>query len=155
MELKKLLPVAVAAAFALPFAAQASADSDRMILAQSGSSAVGTGPTGGVPSTQSAGEPKAPGDTKADLRRCEAMTGTERETCLRNAQAGTTSSGSSAATTGSATSGATSSPSTDAVVSPSGSGKTGVTAGPGESSPDTGPGSASATKPDTSGTGKP
>jgi hypothetical protein len=62
MNFKQLLVVAVAGAFALPVAAQQSADSDRMILAQgpSGTSAVGNGPTGGTPSPQSAGEPKAP-----------------------------------------------------------------------------------------------
>ena len=60
MKLKKLLAVAVAAAFTLPFAAQVSAAGDKMILAQAGASSVGTGPTGGVPSPQSAGEPKAP-----------------------------------------------------------------------------------------------
>src|SRR4249919_3279290 len=61
MKLKTLLAVGVAAAFALPLAAQASADSDRLILAQaSGASSVGSGPTGGTASPQSAGEPKAP-----------------------------------------------------------------------------------------------
>jgi hypothetical protein len=62
MNFKHLLVVAVTAAFALPVAAQQSAGSDRMILAQgpSGTSAVGNGPTGGTPSPQSAGEPRAP-----------------------------------------------------------------------------------------------
>ena len=60
MNFKKLLVVAVAGAFAVPFAAQVSAAGDNMILAQSGTSAVGNGPTGGTPSPQSAGEPKAP-----------------------------------------------------------------------------------------------
>jgi len=61
MKLKTLLAVGVAAAFALPLAAQASADSDGLILAQaSGSSSVGSGPTGGMASPQSAGEPKVP-----------------------------------------------------------------------------------------------
>src|SRR5512138_2325732 len=62
MNFKHLLVVAVTGAFALPVAAQQSADSDRMTLAQgpSGTSAVGNGPTGGTPSPQSAGEPKAP-----------------------------------------------------------------------------------------------
>ena len=64
MELKKLLAIAVAAAFAVPLAAQASADGDRLILAQSGgpsgASAAGTGPSGAPASPQSAGEPKAP-----------------------------------------------------------------------------------------------
>ena len=53
MKMKTLIAVAVAGAFAVPFAAQASADSDRMILAQGGagstgsqsSSAPGTGPS--------------------------------------------------------------------------------------------------------------
>src|SRR5262249_22149465 len=60
MNFKKLLVVAVAGAFAVPFAAQLSAAGDNMILAQAGTSAVGNGPTGGTPSPQSAGEPKAP-----------------------------------------------------------------------------------------------
>jgi hypothetical protein len=62
MYFKQLLVVAVTGAFALPVAAQQSASSDRMILAQgpSGTSAVGNGPTGGAPSPQSAGEPRAP-----------------------------------------------------------------------------------------------
>ena len=144
MELKKLLAVAVAAAFALPFAAQASADSDRMILAQAGgASAVGSGPTGGVPTTQSAGEPRAPNDPKAEQRRCESMTGAQRESCMRDARAGT-SSGSSAGTTGSATGGASTAP----------AGQTGTTAGPGESSPKAGSGSDTATSSSSSGTGK-
>src|SRR4029453_3077836 len=61
MKLKTLLAVGVAAAFALPLAAQVSAAGDSIILAQaSGASSTGTGATGGVPSTQSSGEPKAP-----------------------------------------------------------------------------------------------
>ena len=153
MKLKRLLVVAVAGAFALPLAAQASADSDRMILAQAGgASAVGTGPTGGVPSTQSAGEPSAPNDPKAEQRRCESMTGAQRESCMRDARAGTTSSGSSVGTTsgssvgtaGSATGGASSAP----------AGQTGTTAGPGEASPKVGTGSDTATSSSTSGTGK-
>jgi len=138
MKMKKLLMVAVAAAFTLPFAAQVSAAGDNMILAQgagappSGASSVGTGPTGGTASPQSAGEPKAP---TADSKRCEPMTGAERDKCMREARA----------SGGAAAGGATSS---------SGTGKTGTTAGPGEASPKTGTGSATATKPDTSGTGK-
>lgn len=144
MELKKLLAVAVAAAFALPLAAQASAEGDRMILAQSGASSVGTGPTGGTPSPQSAGEPRAPTDSKADQRRCESMTGTERESCMRDARAAGTTSGSSSGTTGSATGGASSAP----------AGSTGTTAGPGEASPKVGSGSDTATGSSSSGTGK-
>jgi hypothetical protein len=165
MKLKTLLAVGVAAAFAVPLAAQASADSDRLILAQaSGSSSVGSGPTGGTPSTQSAGEPKAP------------MAG-ERP------GAGASSSGATASTRGrpdfsaidkngdgqisraewdafykdrdsgrgAASGGATSSGST---VTPSGSGKTGTTAGPGEASPRTAPSSDTATSGSSSGTGK-
>ena len=79
MKVKTLLAVGVAAAFALPLAAQVSAAGDSIILAQSsssgasgssstgatggapsGTSSVGSGPTGGTPSPQSAGEPKAP-----------------------------------------------------------------------------------------------
>ena len=69
MNFKKLLVVAVAGAFALPFAAQVSAAGDNLILAQSsssggdagapasGASSAGTGPTGGVASPRTAGEP--------------------------------------------------------------------------------------------------
>jgi len=154
MKLKTLLAVGVAAAFALPLAAQVSAAGDSIILAQaSGASSTGTGSTGGVPSTQSSGEPKAP------------MAG---ERPRSGATSGATSSGMSRSPdfsaidkngdgmisraewdayqkSGSAAGGATTS---------SGSGKTGTTAGPGEASSRTAPGSATATKPDTSGTGK-
>jgi hypothetical protein len=165
MNFKKLLVVAVAGAFALPFAAQVSAAGDNLILAQaSGSSSVGSGPTGGTASPQSAGEPKAP------------MAG-ERP------RAGASSSGATASTRGrpdfsaidkngdgqisraewdafykdrdsgrgAASGGATSSGS---AVTPSGSGKTGTTAGPGEASPRTAPSSDTATSGSSSGTGK-
>jgi hypothetical protein len=72
MKLKTLIALAVAGAFAVPLAAQASADGDRMILAQAGgpagSSATGTGPSGGAPSPQTAGEPKA-ATQKSDANR--------------------------------------------------------------------------------------
>jgi hypothetical protein len=174
MNFKKLLVVAVAGAFALPFAAQVSAAGDNLILAQSsssggdagappsGASSTGTGPTGGVASPRSAGEPKAP------------MAG-ERP------PAGASSSGATASTRGrpdfsaidkngdgqisraewdafyrdrdrgAASGGATSSGS---AVTPSGSGKTGTTAGPGEASPRTAPSSDTATSGSSSGTGK-
>jgi len=48
MKMKTLIAVAVAGAFAVPFAAQASADNDRMILAQAGSSAGTGGASGGA-----------------------------------------------------------------------------------------------------------
>ena len=152
MKLKSLLAVGVAAAFALPFAAQVSAAGDSLILAQaSGSSSVGTGPTGGTPSTSSAGEPKAP--TAGERPRAGAAT------------SGATSSGTSRAPDFSAIDknhdGMISRAEWDAYMRSSGaasggatSGKTGTTAGPGESSNRTAPGSATATKPDTSGTGK-
>ena len=157
--MKKLMVIAVAAAFGLSLAGQASAAGDNMILAQaSGASSTGTGSTGGVPSTQSSGEPKAPtADNKADTKRCESMTGLERENCMRDASAprGATSgsTGSDVGTTGSAAGGATTSPS-GAAVMPGGTGKTGTTAGPGEAAPRTAPSSDTATSPSTSGQGK-
>jgi hypothetical protein len=158
MNVKKLLVVAIAGAFALPLAAQVSAAGDTMILAQgpSGASSTGTGPTGGVPSTQSAGEPKAPtADSKADTKRCESMTGLERENCMRDARAPASSTtGSSVGTTGSAAGGTTTPPSGAAVTPAAPAGKTGTTAGPGEASPRTAPSSDTATSPSTSGTGK-
>lgn len=150
MKLKKLPAVAIAAAFALPFAAQASADSDRIIVAQaggpSGSSSVGTGPTGGANSPQSAGEPKAAvGDR---TKHCQGMTGAERDKCMRDARAPADSSSGSSSSTGGASS------SSGATVTPGGTGTTGTTAGPGSASPRTAPSSDTATSPSTSGEGK-
>jgi hypothetical protein len=156
MKLNKLLAVAVAAAFAVPFAAQASADSDRMILAQgpSGASSVGTGPTGGTPSPQSAGEPKAPmagerprsgaasGGTAASTSRAPSFAAIDKNSDGQISRAEWDAYHKSA---GAAAGGATSS---------SGKGKTGTTAGPGESSNRTAPSSATATSPSTSGQGK-
>ncbi len=70
MRLKTLIALAVAGAFAVPFAAQASASGDRIILADgpSGAGSTGTGATGGTPSTQSSGEPKA-ATQKSDANR--------------------------------------------------------------------------------------
>lgn len=53
MKMKTLIAVAVAGAFAVPFAAQASADGDRMILAQSGGQAGSGAPgtSGSLPPT--------------------------------------------------------------------------------------------------------
>jgi len=167
MNFKKLLVVAVAGAFALPFAAQVSAAGDNLILAQaSGASSVGSGPTGGAASPQSAGEPKAP------------MAG-ERP------RAGASSSGATASTRGrpdfsaidkngdgqisraewdafykdrdsgrgAASGGATTAPS-GTTAAPAARGKTGTTAGPGEASPRTAPSSDTATSGSSSGTGK-
>jgi hypothetical protein len=146
MNVKKLVVVAIAGAFALPLAGLASAAGDTMIRAQgpSGTSSVGSGPTGGTPSPQSAGEPKAPmADSKADTRRCESMTGLEREFCMRDARAP----GATTGTTGSATGGATTS--SGGPVTSGASGTAGT-----QPSDRAAPGSATATKPDTSGTGK-
>lgn len=70
MKLKTLIVLAVAGAFAVPFAAQASASGDRIILADgpSGAGSTGTGMTGGTPSTKSSGEPKA-ATQKSDANR--------------------------------------------------------------------------------------
>jgi hypothetical protein len=158
MKLRTLLAVAVAGAFALPFSAQASADGDRMILAQAGgpagASSVGRGPTGGTPNPQSAGEPAtqrdraAGGPVNSDLSRCQGMVGTERDTCMRDANRGVTGS----ATGGAATGGATAAP--GVASTPSAPSATGTTAGPGEASNRTAPSSDTATSPSTSGTGK-
>lgn len=160
MKRNKLLAVAVAAAFALPFAAQVSAAGDSIILAQgagappSGASSVGTGPTGGTASPQSAGEPKAPtagerprsgaasGTTSSGMSRSPDFSAIDKngDGMISRAEWDAHQRSGSAASGGATTS--------------SGSGKTGTTAGPGEASSRTAPGSASATKPDTSGTGK-
>ena len=162
MKLKTLLAAAVAGAFALPLAAQASADGDRMILAQggpAGASSTGTGPTGGVPSPQSAGEPKAPtGAASAGATGSTHRLDTNRDGFVSHEEAAAArdlnfsqydrnndgrlsadeirgwrdpmgEAGSAGATTG-------------------------TTAGPGEASPRTAPSSDTATSPSTSGTGK-
>jgi len=163
MNFKSLMVVAVTAAFALPIAAQ-SADSDRMILAQSGTSAVGNGPTGGAPSPQSAGEPKAPmaGERPAAGASSSGATASTRGRPDFSAIDKNGDGQSSRAEwdafykdrdsgRGAASGGATSSGS---AVTPSGSGKTGTTAGPGEASPRTAPSSDTATSGSSSGTGK-
>lgn len=145
MKLKILMAVAIAGAFALPLAAQVSAGGDTMILAQSGgpsgASSVGRGPTGGTPSPQSAGEPATQRDRAAGAdatsdatTRCQGMTGTARDNCMRDANR---------ASSGGTTTG------------PSGAGTTGTTAGPDSVSNKTAPSAATATTPSTSGEGKP
>jgi hypothetical protein len=153
-----LISLAVAGAFAVPLAAQASVDGDRIILAQSGgpagASATGTGPTGGVPSPRTAGEPASPKARSATSGATGGMTGSADFSSLdRNgdgqisrsewdahyrAASGSTgaSGGASAGTTGT-------------------SSTTGATAGPGSASNRTGTGSDTATQPSTSGQGKP
>ena len=180
MNLKKLLPVAVAAAFALPFAGQVSAAGDSLILAQSsssggdagappsGSSSMGTSPaTGGSPSTRSTGEPKAP---TADRSPSAGSTTSKRASrgsadfsaidkngdgMISRAEWDAYQQRSGAASGGATTapSGAATAPS-GAAAAPAARGKTGTTAGPGEASPRTAPSSDTATSPSTSGTGK-
>jgi hypothetical protein len=152
MRLKTLIAVAVAGAFALPLAAQASVDGDRMILAQaggpSGASSVGTGPTGGTPSPSTAGEPKAPAGERMGERRAEAgATGRMNESfsMIDKNNDGQISRAEWDAYFRSDSSGA---------AAGGGTGTTGTTAGPGEASPRTAPSSDTATTPSTSGTGK-
>jgi hypothetical protein len=168
MKLKKLLPWAVAAAFAVPstILAQSSSGGADAGAPPSGASSVGTSPkSGGSPSAQSAGEPKAPtagerpaaagatGATSSRRPDFSAMdkngdgniSRSEWDAFYRDRDQNRAS--------GAASGGATSS-SSGSAVTPSGSGKTGTTAGPGEASSRTAPGSATATKPDTSGQGK-
>jgi hypothetical protein len=161
MKVKNLLAIAVAAAFGLPFAAQASADSDRMILAlASGASSVGTGPTGGPASPQSAGEPKAP---TAGERPMSSATGAAAGSTTRASEFSALDKNNDGMISRSewdahyksgsaATGGATTAPS-GAVGTPPG--QTGATAGPGSASPRTAPSSDTATSPGTSGQGKP
>jgi hypothetical protein len=75
MKTKTLIAVAIAGAFAVPFAAQASVDGDRMILAQASSGAQGgaTGAPGGAAAGSSGGQGSAgapgtgPGMAPTDL----------------------------------------------------------------------------------------
>jgi hypothetical protein len=163
MKLKKLLPWAVAAAFAVPstILAQSSSSSGDAGAPPSGASGMGTSPkSGGSPSPQSAGEPKAP---TAGARSGAATSGTTSRSAGSPSFSAIDKNGDGnisraewdayQRSAGAASGGATTSPSGSATTS-SGSGKTGTTAGPGEASPRTAPGSASATKPDTSGQGK-
>jgi hypothetical protein len=152
MKLKTLIALAVAGAFAVPFAAQASASGDRIILADgpSGAGSTGTGMTGGTPSTRSSGEPKAatqksdanraasaPAFTTLDTNSDGQISQAEWDKHYRSGSAATGSSSAPMRSSGSATSGATS-------PAPS---------GPGTKS-QAGPGSDTATSAGTSGKGK-
>lgn len=158
MKFRTCMAVAVAAAFAMPLAAQAG-DGERSVLAQaggpSGASAMGTGPTGGAPRTggpgpaqASTGEPKAfTGHPVRGAMRSSDFTTIDankdgnisRAEWDRHMRAGADSSPQAPSATSGATTGA----------------QTGVTAGPGTVSPRVGTGSATATRPDTSGHGTP
>jgi hypothetical protein len=160
MNFKSLLAVAVTAAFALPVAAQQSADSDRMILAQSGTSAVGNGPTGGTPSPQSAGEPKAPTADRSPSTGSPTSKRASRGSADFSAMDKNGDGMISRAEwdayhrSGAAASGGATSAPAGAATAPAARGKTGTTAGPGEASPQTAPSSDTATSGSSSGTGK-
>ena len=154
MNFKKLLVVAVAGAFALPFAAQVSAAGDSIILAQSsssggdagappsGSSSMGTSPaTGGAPSTRSAGEPKAP---MADRSTSTGGTSSERASRGSADFSAIDKNGD----------GMISRSEWDAYHRAGAASGGATTAGPGEASPRTAPSSDTATSGSTSGTGK-
>ena len=143
MKLKMLISLAAAGTLAVPLAGQASVEGDNLILAQAGgpagASSVGRGPTGGVPSPQSAGEPATQADRAAgagaSTANCDILSGSAKEKCLSDAAAaGASSSGSASSGTSTAT---------------------GTTGGPGSASGRTGSGSDTATQPGTSGHGKP
>src|SRR6185295_4604853 len=170
MDFKKLLVVAVAGAFALPFAAQVSAAGDNLILAQSsssggdagappcGASSTGTGPTGGVASPRSAGEPKAPtadrSPSTGSTTSKSASRGSADFSAIDKNGDGMISRSEWDAyhRAGAASGGATTAPS--GTAAPAARGKTGTTAGPGEASPRTAPSSDTATSGSSSGTGK-
>lgn len=170
MNFKKLLVVAVAGAFALPFAAQVSAAGDNLILAQSssggdagappsGASSMGTSPaTGGVASPRSAGEPRAPtadrspsaGSTSKRAGRGAA----DFSAMDKNGDGNISRSEWDAFHRSGAASGGSTSAPAGAAAAPAARGKTGTTAGPGEASPRTAPSSDTATSSSSSGTGK-
>jgi len=138
MKLKTLIAVAVAGAFALPLAAQASADGDRMILAQAGGPAGATTGTyhrldanrDGFVSREEAAAARGLSFSELDKDNDGKLSAAELRAWRDPMGA---SPGEAAAGSGSTT---------------------GTTAGPGEASPRTGPGSDTATTPSTSGTGK-
>lgn len=157
MRFKTLIALAVAGAFAVPLAAQASADGDRIILAQAGgpggASSVGRGPTGGTPSPQTAGEPATQRDRAA--QQGAATAGATAAPMFSTVDANGDGQISRAEwdahhRAGAASGGA----STGAATGSTGSSTTGTTAGPGSASPRTGTGSDTATTPSTSGEGK-
>src|SRR6185369_9911790 len=176
MNLRKLMPLAVAAAFAVPFAAPVSAAGDSVILAQSsssggdagappsGASGMGTSPrtTGGAPSAGSTGEPKAP---TADRSPSSGSTTSKRSgrggadfsAIDKNGDGMISRDEWDAYRAGRAASGgSTAAPAAPAgaTAAPAARGKTGTTAGPGEASPRTAPSSDTATSGSSSGTGK-
>lgn len=167
MKLKTLLAVAVAGAFALPLAAQASADGDRLILAQAGgpagASSTGTGPTGGTPSPRTAGEPKAPTGAAAagatgryhrlDKDR-DGFVSREEAAAAQGLTFGDYDKNSDGRLSADEIRGWRDPMGANPGEAAAGGGTTGTTAGPGEASPRTAPGSDSATSSSTSGTGK-
>ena|SRR5687768_293180 len=146
MKAKTLIAAATAAAMALPLAAFGQTGGP------AGASAVGTGPTAGKPSPESAGRPRDfTGDPVGafqdlDRDRSGSISRAEWDDHYRSrGAAGSAAAGGSAATRDN--------PAT--VDRTPASSPTGTTAGPGSTSERTGPGSATATQPSTSGHGKP
>jgi hypothetical protein len=159
MKLKTLIALAVAGAFAVPFAAQASASGDRIILAAggpSGAGSTGSGMTGGTPSTQSSGEPKAAMQKSDANRAASGATGgaapafttldTNSDGQISQAEWDAHYRSGAAASGGASTSPSSGAASSGASTSPAPS-------GPGTKS-QAGPGSDTATTPGTSGKGK-
>lgn len=143
MRGKTLIAVGIGAAFALPLAAQGEVDS--LILAQSGgpsgASAVGTGPTGGVPRAGGPGPADASAGRPRDFTGQSVVQFSDLDQ-NRDGLISQTEWNAYAASASSASVGTTST-------------QTGVTAGPGSVSPRTAPSAATATSPSTSGHGKP
>ena len=141
MKLKTLLAVAVAGAFASPLAAHASADGDRMILAQSG------GPTGAA----------AAGATgryhRLDTNR-DGFVSREEAAAARDLNFSTYDRNNDGRLSADEIRGWRDPMGANPGEAAAGGGTTGTTAGPGEASPRTAPSSDSATSPSTSGTGK-
>jgi len=148
MRVNAMIAAAVAAALALPLVPPSAAH------AQAGASAVGTGPTGGVPRTggpdtaPSAGEPldftghPVRGFSQLDTNRDGHISRAEWDHAVRPGREGDNVRRS-----------ASSGPSILEERAPASS-PMGVTAGPGMASPRTAAGSATATKPGTSGFGR-
>ena len=112
MKLKTLVAVAIAGAFALPLSA--SADGDRMILAQAGSPNAPGEPA--IKKDSAGGTPMA----TTGVDRCKDLTGMERDNCVRDANRA--SSGATGATTSPASPDKTA-PSSSTATSPDTSGK--------------------------------
>ena len=150
MKLKTLIALAIAGAFAVPFAASASGD--RIILADgpSGAGSTGTGMSGGTPSTKSSGEPKA-ATQKSDANRAASMPAFSTLDTNSDGQISQAEWDKHYSRGSAATGGASSSPSKGAATS--GASTSPAPSGPGTNS-QAGSGSDTATSAGTSGKGK-